>query len=172
MKFLSNALMSIGGILLAHAFVSLPPPRRPMSSSLEQSTRLTEGRCYSAHEHSSQAPTTPLSPASPSPSESTPYTATSTPGLATAPLPLDIVLETLVSVLLVCLGLVLASPPLRPTSWRVWAGRLEREKVKAGERTAGNPFRALEERVGFWDVRAKRREFDEWVREKGTAVET
>lgn len=49
---------------------------------------------------------------------------------------------------------MLGSPPLRPISWRVWAGMIERGAVggaAAGEET--NPFLALENRVAFWDVR-------------------
>ena len=59
---------------------------------------------------------------------------------------------------MVCVGLVLGSPALRPVSWRVWAGAIEREgEVDAsGARKHGtvvNPFGTLEDRVGFWDVR-------------------
>ncbi|KAI9849066.1 MAG: hypothetical protein M1838_000296 [Thelocarpon superellum] len=95
---------------------------------------------------------------------------------ATAPLPLDIILETLLSVVLFCLGLVLGSPALQPLRWRVWAGKIEREGGTedvvgaSGPVPVVNPFASLEARVGFWDVRAKRREFDEWVREKGAQV--
>lgn len=64
--------------------------------------------------------------------------------------------------LIVCIGLVLGSPALRPISWRVWAGSLERKGGAAGlsDGDAGakaaarvNPFAALENRVGFWDIR-------------------
>ena len=36
-----------------------------------------------------------------------------------------------------------------------------------GERgeLVGNVYLGLEERVGMWDIRAKRREFAEWVKE-------
>lgn len=34
----------------------------------------------------------------------------------------------------------------------------------------GNPFRALESRPGFVDIRRQRKEFAEWVREGGEAV--
>jgi hypothetical protein len=73
------------------------------------------------------------------------------------------------------LGLVLGTPELRPIQWRVWAGKIERE----GERGfmngdgqvdkdyVGNPFRMLESRPGFVDIRKQRREFAEWVREGG-----
>lgn len=35
---------------------------------------------------------------------------------------------------------------LQPTSWRVWAGKVEREGK-------GGPWTALEERIGFVDIR-------------------
>lgn len=45
------------------------------------------------------------------------------------------------------MGLVLGAEKLKPISWSEWAGQIERE---GGAR---NPFRRLEERYGFWDVR-------------------
>jgi membrane magnesium transporter 1 len=75
-------------------------------------------------------------------------------------LPLDIQIETVIAVFLSCFGLVLGSEPLRPISWNTWAGKIEREG-------APNPFQALEDRVGFMDIRAKRREFADWVRSQG-----
>ncbi|KAK5241354.1 hypothetical protein LTR20_002833 [Exophiala xenobiotica] len=79
-----------------------------------------------------------------------------------APLPLDIKLETLVSVLMACFGLILGSDPLKPVSWSAWAGKIEREGQP-------NPFRGLEERVGFMDIRAQRSEFSNWARQQGKA---
>lgn len=78
-------------------------------------------------------------------------------------LPLDIKLETLTAVFLACFGLVLGSEPLKPIAWKVWAGNVE----KAGG--AANPFRVLEDRPNFLDIRAKRREFAEWARDGETA---
>ncbi|KAK2811040.1 hypothetical protein FQN50_002375 [Emmonsiellopsis sp. PD_5] len=78
-------------------------------------------------------------------------------------IPLDITLETLVAILFVTLGLVLGSEKLRPISWSVWAGEIEKNGG------AGNPFRGFEERPGFWDVRGKREEFANWVREQDAA---
>ncbi|KAF2460907.1 magnesium transporter [Lineolata rhizophorae] len=122
---------------------------------------------YSAHEHSALF-------------ANLPPTAAPTGSPAVTSLPTDIVLETLASVVVLCVGIVLASPPLKPIQWRVWAGRIEREermtpeqKARLGNRrvggpgTSGNPFRVLEERMGFWDVRSKRKEFADWVREGG-----
>lgn len=85
-------------------------------------------------------------------------------------LPLDITIETLLSVLLLCAGVVLGSPDLKPIQWRVWAGKLEREK--SSQRTdelgpRGNPYKALEERQSFLDIRKARREFADWVKEGG-----
>lgn len=88
-------------------------------------------------------------------------------------MPPDIVIETLFSVSLLCIGIVLSSPALRPIEWRVWAEQIEKdERLPKGRRKFEdegvapiNPFRWLEERKGFWDVRAKRKEFADWVRD-------
>lgn len=45
------------------------------------------------------------------------------------------------------LGLVLGAEKLKPVSWSMWAGEIERE---GGAR---NPYLFMEERYGFWDVR-------------------
>lgn len=47
----------------------------------------------------------------------------------------------------VSVGLVLGAEKLKPISWSEWAGQVERE---GGAR---NPYRNLEERYGFWDIR-------------------
>ena len=65
-----------------------------------------------------------------------------------ATLPLDIKIETLVSVLLACVGVVLGSDSFRPISWSMWAGKSEKEG-------GVNPFQALEDRVGFMDIRVR-----------------
>lgn len=79
-----------------------------------------------------------------------------------AQLPLDIKLETLISVLAASVGLVLGSEPLKPISWNAWAGKIEREGRP-------NPFRSLEDRVGFVDIRAQRKEFADWARQQSGA---
>ncbi|KAF7193988.1 hypothetical protein HII31_04670 [Pseudocercospora fuligena] len=86
-------------------------------------------------------------------------------------IPTDIILETLFSVLLLCVGVVLGSADLKPIQWNVWAGNLERskearkiEEVGVG---GGNPYAGLEERSGFADIRAQRKEFAEWVKGGG-----
>lgn len=53
----------------------------------------------------------------------------------------------MVSTALVCLGLVGGADRLRPINWNVWAGNIEREGGGA------NPYRGLEERAGFLDIR-------------------
>ena len=91
-------------------------------------------------------------------------------------LPLDISIETIVAIFAVCLGLVLGTPELRPIEWRVWAGKIEREGEKgfmngSGEVDKdfiGNPFRFLESRPGFTDIRKQRKVFAEWVRDGGS----
>ena len=111
---------------------------------------------YSAYEHSllasaSSSPTLRL------PTESEPK----------FNLPIDIALETLFSVLLLCVGVVLSSPDLKPIQWSAWAGNLERSKearvlVEAGV-ASGNPYAQLEDRPGFWDPRGARKAFGMWV---------
>ena len=65
---------------------------------------------------------------------------------SSAALPVDIQVETLVAVFLSCVGLVIGSQPLKPISWSTWAGKIEKEG-------APNPFQALDNRVGFMDIR-------------------
>ena len=87
-------------------------------------------------------------------------------------LPTDISIETIVATIVVCFGLILGAPNLRPIQWRVWAGKIEREG-DAGFRTGsgeverdylGNPFRVLESRPGFVNIRKQRTDFAEWVK--------
>jgi hypothetical protein len=87
-------------------------------------------------------------------------------------LPIDICIETVLATLVVCIGLVLSSPQPRPIRWTTWAGKIEREGA-AGFRNSGgevdkdfrgNPFRALESRQGFVDIRKQRREFADWAK--------
>ncbi len=84
-------------------------------------------------------------------------------------LPLDIILETIFSVLLLCVGVVLSSPDLKPIQWNVWAGTLERSKEARATKEVGigggNPYATLEERPGFLDIRGRRKEFAAWVRD-------
>ena len=119
--------------------------------------------CYSAHEHSvlNSTSTADLS------------SITSHSASTVASLPIDISIETIVAVFAVCLGLVLGTPELRPIQWRVWAGKIEREGEKGfmnndgvvDKDYLGNPFRMLESRPGFIDIRKQRKEFAEWIRE-------
>lgn len=58
---------------------------------------------------------------------------------------------------MVCIGLVLGAEALQPIRWRVWAGAMEKE-------SPGGPFRGLEERVGFTDIRVTLLEMRPWPR--------
>ncbi|KAL6868904.1 hypothetical protein ACO1O0_000227 [Amphichorda felina] len=92
--------------------------------------------------------------------------------LSSKSLPLDICIETITATLVVCLGLVMGSPKLRPIRWDVWAGKIEREGAdgfrdgagEVGKDFRGNPFGVLEVRPGFVDIRKQRREFTEWAK--------
>ncbi|TKA64561.1 hypothetical protein B0A49_08262 [Cryomyces minteri] len=126
---------------------------------------------YSANEHSTLLALTTAPHASLLPSSSSTTSAILRSLIPHITLPLDITLETLIAVGLICVGLVLGSPALRPIEWARWAGQLEAESAEElakgreeGE-VLGNSFAALEHRNGFLDIRRKRKEFAEWVRE-------
>jgi len=80
-----------------------------------------------------------------------------------------------VALLTTCLGLVVGTPALRPIQWRVWAGKIEREgeegfmnaEGEVDKDYVGNPFRMLQTRPGFVDIRKQRKEFTEWVKNGG-----
>ncbi len=59
---------------------------------------------------------------------------------------------------MISFGLVSGAEQLKPIKWRVWAGEVERDSG------GGGPYQGLEERIGFADLRSKRREFADWVR--------
>ncbi|EMD01096.1 hypothetical protein BAUCODRAFT_144667 [Baudoinia panamericana UAMH 10762] len=86
-------------------------------------------------------------------------------------LPVDITIETLVSVVLLCAGVVLSSANLKPIQWNVWAGNLERSKDARATKEVGvgggNPYAALEERSGFLDIRGEMKGFAEWKNKGG-----
>ncbi|KAF2639851.1 hypothetical protein P280DRAFT_50901 [Massarina eburnea CBS 473.64] len=105
---------------------------------------------------------------------------------AHTPLPLDITIELLTSILILSAGIVITSPELRPIKWAQWAGKMQRQGRKGegkwtreGEEilSEGDSFAFLgldsgiggggEGRRGFWDVRAKRKEYAEWVKAGG-----
>ncbi|XXG99070.1 hypothetical protein Hte_005404 [Hypoxylon texense] len=117
--------------------------------------------CYSAYEHSLLQTHRAASLSS----------LTSHGGTATS-LPIDITIETLVATFVVCLGMILGTSNLRPIQWRVWAGQIEREgeagftnsSGEVDKDYVGNPFRLLESRPGFVDIRKQRKEFAEWVK--------
>ncbi|MCJ1405215.1 hypothetical protein MMC11_008442 [Xylographa trunciseda] len=133
MAFASRSLLVIGTLLLIHA-------------------------CYSAHEHASLSTSLSSAP-SLLPASITP----SSKATSSATLPLDISLETLASVLLICVGLVLGAEELRPISWRVWAGNVQTGKGQAGE---GYEWLEDGKRKGFLDIRGQREEFANWARGK------
>ncbi|KAH6854393.1 magnesium transporter [Chaetomium sp. MPI-CAGE-AT-0009] len=121
--------------------------------------------CYSAREHTALQ----------SLRAATAATLTSSSTAATS-LPVDIIIETIISTFIILLGLVLGTHPLRPLEWRVWAGKIEREGEEGFTDSAGavdkdymgNPFSVLESRPNFVDIRKQRKEFAEWV-QKGDA---
>ncbi|KAI0391164.1 magnesium transporter [Xylariaceae sp. FL0594] len=138
MAWLSKITTALGLVLLTHA-------------------------CYSAHEHSALQSHRAASLSS----------LTLTQSEAASSLPIDIAIETIVATFVVCLGLVSGTSQLRPIQWRVWAGKIEREgeegfKNSSGEVEkdfVGNPFRLLESRPGFVDIRKQRSEFAAWAKE-------
>lgn len=124
--------------------------------------------CYSAQEHTALQSFRTTSAVSPS-----------APGTSAIALPIDISVETLLATAIICLGLALGTSPLRPIQWRVWAGMVEREGEEGftdaeGEVSrdyVGNPFKMLETRPGFVDIRRQKKEFAEWVRRSGEEQE-
>lgn len=128
-------------------------------------TQLVRFSCYSAHEHSALQAHRAASLASLTASQA---------GILTS-LPIDIAIETVVATFVVVFGLVLNTAPLRPIRWRVWAGQIEREGEQAfknangevAKEYVGNPFKLLETRPGFVDIRKQRKEFAEWVKTQG-----
>ncbi|CAK7236848.1 hypothetical protein SBRCBS47491_009776 [Sporothrix bragantina] len=105
------------------------------------------------------------------------YRLSGTSQTAPAALPIDITIETVAALLIASLGLVLGTQQLKPIQWHVWAGKIEREgpggAKNADDETVkdfvGNPFRFLETRPGFVDIRRQRKTFGDWVREGGSA---
>ncbi|CAD0050753.1 unnamed protein product [Aureobasidium pullulans] len=156
MALVSSALNIFGAVLLAHAYVVHIARRRSPHIQLTQAIAV-----YSAHEHSTLATLAGGVPVSPVHSYIMPQ----------IDLPLDITLETLTAVLLLCVGIVIGSPELKPIQWRVWAGKLEKEKSSKTQSIngdplgpRGNPYAALEQRQGFLDIRAQRKDFADWVK--------
>ncbi|KAI1115242.1 magnesium transporter [Nemania sp. NC0429] len=139
MTWISKSTTALGLVLLTHA-------------------------CYSAHEHAALQSYRAASLSS----------LTTTQSGATSSLPIDIAIETIIATFIVCLGLVSGTSQLRPIQWRVWAGKIEQEgeagfKNSSGEVEkdfVGNPFRLLESRPGFIDIRKQRREFAAWIKDE------
>lgn len=99
------------------------------------------------------------------------------------PLPLDISLELLFSIILLSIGTVVSFDTLKSIQHAEWSGQLSRtgrhgegQYTREGEEllSEGDPYAFLgldsgiggqgEGRKGFWDVRSKRKEYEEWVR--------
>ncbi|KAL2111146.1 hypothetical protein VUR80DRAFT_245 [Thermomyces stellatus] len=145
MSWISRATVGFGLMLLAHA-------------------------CYSVQEHSSRVSRV-ISSTAPSATHGTASDAQS--------LPIDVVTEAAAATFIVCLGLVLGAPVLRPIRWRVWAGIIEREgpagfasgnnEDSTNGAFVGNPFRMLETRPGFVDIRRQRSDFSQWAKSSKTA---
>ncbi|KAF3914487.1 hypothetical protein AA313_de0205530 [Arthrobotrys entomopaga] len=140
MSLPSKLLITVSSLLLAHA-------------------------CYSAHEHSLLSTTHP----SPSSSPSSPSTSPSGTTTSGSSLPLDITLETLISVSLLLLGIVSSGWVLKPISLRSYAGLLESgsilpDGVDGKTKRGRGVFDGLEDRPGFLDIRKQRKEFAEWVK--------
>lgn len=139
---------------------SLFEPRVSHVVASRRHANLTQYSVYSAYEHS-LLPTSsqPLPPSRFIPRILDPK----------VNLPPDITLETVLSIFLLCVGVVLSSQELKPIQWNVWAGRLERSKdaraIKEFGVGGGNPYATLEDRPGFLDIRGQRKEFAKWVKE-------
>lgn len=84
-------------------------------------------------------------------------------------------METLAATLMLIFAIVLSAAPLRPIHWNEWAGKIEREgwdpaaearkdEGFIGKGGVSNPYRGLEDRKGFWDVRGARRKFAGFIR--------
>lgn len=154
MGLIPNILNLLGLVFLSHAYANV------LAAAASQSNK--SHSVYSSYEHS-------LLPAASQPPPPSSYLPRALDPKIN--LPLDIALETLISVGLLCVGVVMSSAELKPIQWNVWAGRLERSKeareIKAVGVGGGNPYANLEERPGFVDIRAKRKEFAEWVKDGG-----
>jgi hypothetical protein len=88
-------------------------------------------------------------------------------------MPLDISAEAILATAIICLGVVLGAPSLRPIRWNVWAGKIEREgdsgftNDNTGKDHVANPFRFLDTRPGFVDIRRDRQMLTSWVKDAG-----
>lgn len=86
-------------------------------------------------------------------------------------LPLDIAIEAIVATIILCMGLVLGAPTLRPIHWNVWAGKIESDgdawlsRENGDKDRVAHPFWFLDTRPGFLDIRRDRRLFISWVKD-------
>lgn len=77
---------------------------------------------------------------------------------------MQIQVETVVAVILLCITIVLESSELKPVKWREWANQQEKENpgyalFADGLSKVASASNILEHRPGFLDIRAKRKEF-------------
>jgi hypothetical protein len=157
MAFLGPLLNTVGALFLTHAYVH-PQNTRSKHTTHQTNTNIAHS-VYSAHEH--------------------------TTAFANTPLPLDITIELLVGVLILSTGIVASADKLKPIQYAKWAGQISRDGrhgegkyTREGEEilSEGDPYAFLgldggiggrgEGRRGFWDVKSKRKEYEEWVRGK------
>jgi hypothetical protein len=151
MAFLLN---TVGALFLAHAYAP--------HHLIDTTSCWKFPSVYSAHEHTS--------------------------AFSASPLPTDITLELLFSIVLLSTGIVSSAQPLRPIQTAKWSGQISRdgrrpegEFTREGEAilSEGDPYAFLgldggfgegqqsgkgEGRRGFWDVKGKRKEYEDWVR--------
>lgn len=108
-----------------------------------------------------------------------------TTAFANTPLPLDITIELLVGVFILSTGIVVSADKLKPIQYAKWAGQISRDGrhgegkyTREGEEilSEGDPYAFLgldggiggkgEGRRGFFDVKGKRKDYEEWARAK------
>lgn len=72
-------------------------------------------------------------------------------------------METVVSVILLCLTVILGSSQLKPVKWREWTNEQEREApgsvLHMSFALTSRATNILEHRPGFLDIRARRKAF-------------
>lgn len=158
MAVFGAVLNTVGTLFLTHAYVQVKSSliaRRSLRISLAN----IQTSVYSAHEH--------------------------TTAFVSTPLPLDITLELLVGVFMLCTGIVISADKLKPIQCAEWAGQISRkgrhpegQYTREGEEilSEGDPYAFLgldggingksEGRRGFWDVKGKRKEYEDWARGK------
>jgi len=156
---------------------SSPAPAAPLPACSPLANSASS--CYSAHEHTHLFPA-PSATADPT-QINLPKLVGPQPTLSISTLPTDITIEVLFALFLLTTGIVLSAEPLKPIRWREWAAdvdhgpdkiaRLRREGDHGeGEmlyNEGGYSMLDAGKRMGFLDIRKRRKEFAEWVRHGG-----